>query len=303
MNRLILVGITNNSLMKRCLACGVTFPSKSLCCSACGAEPISIDGFPAYAPDLAHSGGGFKASYFADLAQLEARHFWFKVRNQLIVWAIKTYCPQFRSLLEIGCGTGYVLSGIAEAYPHVKLQGSEIFTAGLAFAAERQPTIDFMQMDGRNIPFVDEFDAIGAFDVLEHIEEDQQVLVQMYKALKHNGIVFITVPQHLWMWSQADSYAHHVRRYTANELRGKVENASFQIIRITSFMSLLLPLMFLSRLRQRQSKTEYDPISELKISGWLNTVFKVIFNLERMIIRFGLSLPVGGSLLLVAKKI
>ena len=289
--------------MKRCLACGVTFPSKSLCCPVCGVEPSNIDGFAAYAPDLAHSGGGFKASYFADLAQLEARHFWFQVRNQLIVWALKAYCPQFRSLLEIGCGTGYVLSGIAEAYPHVKLQGSEIFSAGLAFAAERQPTINFMQMDGRNIPFVDEFDAIGAFDVLEHIEEDEQAIVQMYKALKHSGIVLITVPQHPWMWSPADSYAHHIRRYTAKELRGKVENAGFQIIRITSFMSLLLPLMFISRLRQRQSKTEYDPTAELKISGWLNTIFKVIFNLEQIIIRFGLSLPFGGSLLLVAKKL
>jgi len=289
--------------MKRCLACSVTFPSKSLCCSACGAEPVSIDGFPAYAPDLAHSGGGFKASYFANLAQLEAGHFWFQVRNQLIVWAIKTYCPQFRSFLEIGCGTGYVLSGIAKAYPHVKLQGSEIFSAGLAFAAERQPTINFMQMDGRNIPFVDEFDAIGAFDVLEHIEEDEQVLVQMHKALQPHGMLLITVPQHPWLWSQADSYAHHVRRYTAKELRGKVENAGFQIIRITSFMSLLLPLMFISRLRQRQSKTEYDPTAELKISGWLNTIFKVIFNLEQIIIRFGLSLPFGGSLLLVAKKL
>ena len=289
--------------MKRCLACGVTFPSKNICCSACGAKPIRIDGFPAYAPNLAHSGGGFKASYFGDLAHLEAKHFWFQVRNQLIVWALKTYCSQFQSFLEIGCGTGYVLSGIAEAYPHVKLQGSEIFTAGLAFAAERQPTIDFMQMDGRNIPFVEEFDAIGAFDVLEHIEEDGQVLAQIYKALKQNGTILITVPQHPWMWSQADSYAHHVRRYTAKELKLKVENAGFQIIRITSFMSLLLPLMLLSRLRQQQSKIEYDPTSELKISGWLNTIFKVIFNLERVIIRFGLSLPFGGSLLLIAKKL
>lgn len=289
--------------MKRCLACGATFPAKSLCCSACGAEPIAIDGFPAYAPDLAYSGGGFKISYFADLAQLEAGHFWFQVRNQLIIWAIKRYCSQVRSFLEIGCGTGYVLSGIAKAYPDVKLQGSEIFTAGLAFAAGRQPTIDFMQMDARDIPFVDEFDAIGAFDVLEHIEEDEQVLVQIHKALNPHGILLITVPQHPWLWSQADSYAHHVRRYTAKELRGKVENAGFQIIRITSFMSLLLPLMFFSRMRQRQLKAEYDPTAELKISVWLNTILKTIFRLEQIIIRFGLSLPAGGSLLLVAKKI
>src|SRR2546428_13964527 len=105
------------------------------------------EGFPAYAATLAQAGGGFKAAYFAELAPLETGHFWFRVRNRLIIWALGKYCPGFRCFLEIGCGTGYVLSGIAKAYPGAQLHGSEIFTAGLAFAAARQPSINFMQMD------------------------------------------------------------------------------------------------------------------------------------------------------------
>lgn len=182
--------------MKNCFACGATYPSSNSCCTACRARPNEQEGFTAYAPALAHEGGGFKAKYFADLAGLEAGHFWFRARNRLIIWALGTYCPDFRSFLEIGCGTGYVLSGIAQAYPGAQLHGSEIFTAGLNLAADRRPTINFMQMDARNIPFVDEFDAIGAFDVLEHIEEDEQVLVQMHDALRPGGVILLTVPQH-----------------------------------------------------------------------------------------------------------
>jgi len=80
-----------------------------------------------------------------------------------------------------------VLSGIADEFPDTNLHGSEIFVAGLAFAAARQPAVNFVQVDARNIPFVNEFDVIGAFDVLEHVKEDSEVLSQMYQATRKRG--------------------------------------------------------------------------------------------------------------------
>ena len=237
--------------MKKCLACSAAYPSTSSCCQACGARPESQNGFIAYAPALAQGGAGFEAAYFADLARAEEGFFWFRARNRLIIWALGKYCREFGSFMEIGCGTGYVLSGIAKMYPGRRLHGSEIFTAGLAFAAAREPAVDFMQADARNIPFVGEFDAIGAFDVLEHIEEDEGVLGQMRDALKPRGALLLTVPQHAWLWSPNDDYARHVRRYSVQELHEKVKRAGFEILRSTSFVSLLLPAMFVSRLIKR----------------------------------------------------
>ena len=290
--------------MKRCLTCGGTFPSESSICPGCSAEPCNVDGLTAYAPDLAHAGGGFKADYFADLARLEAGNFWFQSRNKLILWALGKYSPQFRSFLEIGCGTGYVLSGIADTYPDRELHGSEIFTAGLAFAAARQPSINFMQMDARNIPFVEEFEALGAFDVLEHIEEDEQVLGQMHKVLKQDGIILLTVPQHSWLWSSIDEYACHVRRYSAKELHVKVEASGFEILRSTSFVSSLLPAMFASRLLQKKSLTkDTDVTAELRISPWLNYLFTKLLGAEIAMIRSGVDFPLGGSRLVVARKL
>ncbi|HEY8271266.1 MAG TPA: methyltransferase domain-containing protein, partial [Pseudobdellovibrionaceae bacterium] len=233
--------------MKRCLACNAQFKSFLTGCPSCGREPSFVEGFCSYAPQFAQGGGGFKAKYFSDLAQLEAANFWFQARNQFILWAIEKYSPNFQSLLEIGCGTGYVLSGIAKKFPHATLQGSEIFTTGLGFAASRLPATSFIQMDARNIPFKEEFDILGAFDVLEHIQEDEEVLAQMYAALKPQGILLITVPQHAWLWSVMDEYACHVRRYAASELHRKIEVTGFQIIRSTSFVSTLLPAMVVSR--------------------------------------------------------
>lgn len=289
--------------MKKCLTCSATFPTPNFSCPACGSGPEVQGNFLAYAPALAQGGGGFKPAYFADLAPLEDGHFWFRARNRIIVWAIKKYCLEFRSFLEIGCGTGYVLSGIANAYPDARLYGSEIFTSGLAFAAGRQPTINFMQMDGRHIPFVEEFDSIGAFDVLEHIAEDEQVLGQMHDALKPGGVILLTVPQHDWLWSPVDEYACHIRRYSAKEINTKVESAGFEILRSTSFVSSLLPAMVVSRLVQKLSTAKnVDPTAELRISPWLNGLFEKMLDAELAMIRKDINFPAGGSRLVVARK-
>ena len=141
------------------------------------------------------------------------------------------------------------------------------------------------------------------FDVLEHIEEDTEVLTEIYRAPVKGGGIILTVPQHPWLWSQADDYAHHVRRYRAQELKIKIERAGFKITRITSFVSLLLPLMLVSRLSQKRPNQNYSIMSELKISGWLNTTLENFLNLERIMIKFGISFPAGGSLILVARKL
>lgn len=289
--------------MKRCLSCSSTFPSDRRDCPACGSAPPTINGITAYAPELAEASSGFKASYFADIFPLEEGHFWFKSRNRLIVWALEKYCPGFESFLEIGCGTGYVLSGVAKAFPAARLQGSEIFTAGLEFAAGRQPGINFVQLDARNVPFVEEFDVIGSFDVLEHIKEDEQVLAQIYQALKPGGAMLLTVPQHEWLWSPVDDYACHERRYSAAELHRKVRAAGFDIMRSTSFVSSLLPAMFASRMLQRRSSVEdLNPTAELTISPVLNRIFGGLLDTEMAVIRSGINLPAGGSRLIVAGK-
>jgi len=263
-----------------------------------------LDGFDSYAPDFAHDGGGFKSNYFFELARLEEANFWFRSRNQLIMWAIENYCPNFQSLLEIGCGTGYVLSGVSKNFPRSTLYGSEIFIAGLRFAAERLPSAKFMQMDARNIPFENEFDVIGAFDVLEHIKEDEEVLMQMRAALKPDGLMLLTVPQHAWLWSPIDEYAFHVRRYAAAGLHKKIEAAGFRVIRSTSFVTTLLPAMMISRFLQKKvSDKQFDATAELRISPWLNSLFSQFLRTELALIRMGLNLPSGGSRLVVARKV
>jgi len=289
--------------MKRCLNCSRLFENLNWLCPNCGWQPERSGNLLIFSPELAHNSNGFKASSFAPLAALEAKYFWFRVRNALITWALGKYGARVSSFMEIGCGTGFVFQSIARGFPKIRLVGSEIYPEGIAFAAERVEGGEFLQMDARQVPFVAEFDGVGAFDVLEHIEEDETVLQQMYEALKPDGLLLLTVPQHLCLWSAVDEYACHVRRYTVRKLHDKVTHAGFNILRSTSFVTSLLPSMWISRLLQRNKTESFDPLAELRINPVLNRIFEGFLRLELWLIRMGVSFPIGGSRLIAAAKI
>jgi len=264
------------------------------------------NGIPWLAPELVNSESGFDPKLFPALAKIEESNFWFVNRARLIASEISAYFPGARSVLEIGCGTGSVMLALQKVMPHLHLVGSELHPEGLVFARKRLgEDVVLLQMDARKIPARSEFDVVGAFDVIEHIEEDDVVLAGIYDALRPNGGAIITVPQHPWLWSPADETARHVRRYARGELERKLAKAGFTIAHSTSFNSLLLPLMVLSRWCSaiRASHNEKSGVlSELSLSGWRNRVLSSILRAEVTMTEFGVCWPVGGSRLVVAQR-
>lgn len=287
--------------MMFCPYCQHQFGKESSECNSCGFSPVTVEGFTAWAPEMAYGGGGFKRESFTHLAELEASNFWFRARNELILWAMQNYAPNMASFLEIGCGTGFVISGVAQCFPQARIVGSEIFVSGLVHAAQRLPNVELVQMDARRIPYRETFDVVAALDVIEHIEEDELVLEQLFSALRPGGTALISVPQHQWLWSAADDYACHVRRYSAIELHSKLSAAGFEVVRSTSFVSVLLPVMTASRLSNRRS-SGFDPRKEFEIPAVINTTFEKLLAWERSAIRAGVNLPVGGSRFVVATR-
>lgn len=272
-------------------------------CRRCGHGPDRIDGFIAFDPALARCSDGFKPEYFQRLADVEAGNFWFVARNKLIAWVVGRYFPSEKGrFCEIGCGTGYVLAGIAAAMPRWQLSATEIYTDGLSFAADRVRSASFFQLDARRMPFVEEFDVVGTFDVIEHIEQDELVLEGIHRALTDGGGLVMTVPQHRFLWSQQDEHACHVRRYTAREIRQKMARANFEVVFATSFVSLLLPVMYLTRRRARLPDAEYDLTADLRLPRAINAILSFVMSIERALIKVGVRFPFGGSLLIVARK-
>ena len=265
--------------------------------------PETIDGFESWAPELAKSGSGefFNLDSFRKLAALEDANFWFQARNELILWAMQHYFGKPDRYAEIGCGTGYVLRGVEHVFPDAEIVGTELFVEGLKFAAQRCNRSKLVQLDARDIPYSNQFDVVGIYDVLEHIKDDEIVLKQIQKSLVSGGCVLITVPQHQWLWSSVDEAACHVRRYSAKELANRLETAGFEVVRSTSFVSLLLPMMVAARFVSR-NKPAADASAELSINKHLNWLFRKIMAVEYSLIKLGVNFKFGGSRLLIARK-
>lgn len=291
--------------MKHCIGCQRNFSAAKWRCPHCAYAPDLRDGFLTFAPQLAAQNDDFNPRFFQLMVEVEPTHFWFVSRNHIVGDVLRQHFSAPAQVLEIGCGTGFVLSALRAMFPHGKLSASDVYTEGLAYAARRVPDAFLFQMDARHIPFRAEFDLIGAFDVLEHIEDDEAVLAQLFQACVAGGGVALTVPQHRWLWSRMDDFAHHKRRYTRDELVQKLQRAGFVVEYTTSFISLLLPLMLAARLLRKPAGVEMQDQMEaagLSIGKLTNTVLSMVMVVERALIRLGLRFPVGGSLLVIARK-
>ena len=195
-----------------------------------------------------------------------------------------------------------------DKFINYQLVGSEIHIEGIKFAKERLQKVEFIQLDATKMPFENEYDAIGAFDVLEHIEEDEKVIKEVYKSLKKEGLFFISVPQYQWMWSINDDIAYHKRRYNRNEMKEKLSNNGFEVLYISSFVFMLFPFMYFSRFFKQKNATEITDkvilkeMNELQLNPIINAVFGLFMKIDVLLIKWNLSLPFGGSLITVARK-
>lgn len=305
----------NSQASRCCSKCGVLDPIDATerlwpagwACAACGASPVVRQGIVCLAPELDEVNEGFELHTFDLLAEIEPSHFWFVARNELIEDLVRTYAAHAGRVLEIGCGTGFVLEALKRALPKATIAGSELHSRGLKHARLRhQHGLELLQMDARQSGLSGALDLVGAFDVLEHIPEDEAVLAEIYRMLRPGGRLIATVPQHPALWSQSDDVAHHQRRYKIGELSTKAKAAGFRIVYTTSFVVLLLPLMAASRLLSmvKGGKADHDEVleAEFRLSPSVNAALLKVCRIEYSLRRLGLWMPFGGSQVMIAER-
>lgn len=286
--------------MKVCVACRGSFESEAWRCPRCGHDP-PLNRYRRLSAPLPELEEGFDPAEFTAVAAAEAASFWAEARNELIAWALQAYFPNAGSLLEVGCGSGIVLAVLRRHFPRLRLVGGDPYGLALELAHDRVGDVELLQLDGRDLPFEREFDTVAVLDVLEHIDEDERVLDEIHRALRPSAGLLVAVPQHPRLWSAADEWNLHRRRYRRAELVTKIERAGFEILRVTSFVSLLLPAMAVARLAQRD-RSRFDPCAEMRPPRALEAICRGSLRLELGLVKRGVSFPAGGSLFVVARR-
>jgi len=276
---------------------------KGYICQSCGSIYTKENGIYLFHDSEDQTEKFFPEETFSNLYNLENNNFWFKVRNKIIKFYILKYLPNKEiKILDIGCGTGFVSYNIKNMGYSVDCL--DIFLEAIKFCMKRNAGNDYYIVNLYSMPFIRHYDLICAFDVIEHIDDDCKVLKNIHSALKKDGQLLITVPANKKLWSKIDIYSGHKRRYSKEELRKKTEDAGFEIIRVSYFMTLLFPFIYISRLRYKNindSNKNANSFNELSINHVLNIVFYFIFNIESYLIKY-INLPFGSSLICIARK-
>jgi SAM-dependent methyltransferase len=258
--------------------------------------------------------GGYDSAWFDVLAKVEERHFWFRARNNLIAAAVGQVTEgrgTHLRVLEVGCGNGNVLRVLKQLCPDGVVVGLDLFEEGLNHARERCDCV-LVPGDILEAPFADgSFDLIGMFDVLEHLPDDLKALRALHALLAPGGAVVLTVPACASLWSYFDEIGGHYRRYSAGELVQKLVETGFEVSYQTYFMFTIFPLVWAARCWRanrpgsRSSKAA-DPYAramrELQIRPGVNELLMRLLSWETWWIRHRRRLPIGTSLLAVARK-
>lgn len=236
--------------------------------------------------------------------QLEENSFWFNHRNNLLISIINKFCKN-KVFFDVGGGNGFVSKGVQDSGMETVLIEPGIEGC---LNAQKRGVNNIICSTLSGVGFAqDSLDAVGLFDVVEHIEDDLSFLKDCNQFLKPEGYIFITVPAYNLLWSHDDIYAGHFKRYTLNSLQSLLEKSGFKIIYKTYIFSFLPLPIFLSRTLPSKIR-KYRPIELSKSQGehnkkglqskilnfFLKKELQKIINLEMI--------PFGSTCLIVAQK-
>src|SRR5690349_15378705 len=228
----------------------------------------------------------------------DERHWWYRGRRHVLRAAIERLplAPGAR-LLDAGCGSGRMLDELAR---YGRVTGVDISSEAVAASRARGHHVVRAAIEA--LPFADgTFDLVTCLDVIEHTPDDRATLAELRRVTRPGGLLVATVPAYQSLWSWHDVVNRHFRRYDSASLRAAARAAGWDVVRDTHFNGLLLAPAAAVRLAQRRRRAH--PRSDLELTpAALDGLLELPLRLEARLLRAGLRLPAGLSLLAVLRR-
>jgi SAM-dependent methyltransferase len=232
------------------------------------------------------------------LRQAEDRMWWFAAIHANLLMLYHRLSSRGR-LLDAGCGTGRLLARLSEAFPDCQAIGLDANETACRWAAEKSARpVCAGSVD--TLPFADAaFATIVSVDVLCHRGVDEtRALAQFHRCLAAGGILILNLPAYRWLMSRHDAAVYNARRYTRREIVALLRGAGFRPIFASYWNMILFPVMVATRkLLPSGSGSDVRPQPAI-----VEAVCRAATALERGLLRAGIRLPFGGSVLAVATK-
>lgn len=233
---------------------------------------------------------------------LEENHWWYITLHNLVDY----YVSKFTSgrtirILDAGCGTGRMLQ-ILKEHSFVQGEGIDFSEQAIHFSKMRGLEQVLVQDLTTWNPLPEKYDIIISLDVLCSVDRDLEVLKKFEKALKPGGILILNLPAFSVLRRNHDELVWSKRRYSKNQTKNNLENFGFKITRIGYRLPYLFFILLSKKIIEKIFKIKPKE-SDLKNSSRLiNNIFKKLGTIENILFTKGISLPIGSSLFVVARK-
>ena len=235
------------------------------------------------------------------MQKLEKHHWWFTARRKILKSLLQKNLKSpitSTKILEIGCGTGGNLS-MLKTFGEVT--GADMSSLARKIAKDTTNVNITNARLPNHVPFdCHSFNLICMFDVLEHIEEDEDSLKALSPLLKEKGKIILTVPAYQWLYSSHDKSLHHKRRYRLKQLVTLCQSAGFNVEEKSYFNTLLFPLAISFRAFDKLIGNKQSSGVNLPPNN-INQLLGKIFSFEAKILRY-ISLPFGLSIYIILSK-
>lgn len=242
---------------------------------------------------------------YGRMFELEDRYWWFVGRRRLALRLLdrclrvagKQAGGEPPVLLDVGCGTGVVLTELQGRGDPIGLDMSPL---ALQFC-RRRGLAKLVRGDGTAMPIrTGACSVIVGLDVFEHIADDAQAFREAFRALAPGGVLVLSVPAFQSLWGPHDIALMHFRRYTRRDLRARLVRAGFRVERLSYSVFFLFPIVVIVRFFEKRKKGPAKA-SLVALPRWMNALLIGIQSVEAgLIARVGL--PWGSSLIAVVRK-
>ena len=225
---------------------------------------------------------------------------YFRALNRRAVhWLGRMLTPGPVCLLDAGCGTGGFIRHLQASRPEWEPTGLDFSARACEFARSRTAA-RIVEGSITALPFGDnEFDAVVSLDVVCQVADGARALREFARCTRPGGAVLVNVPAFRWLWSYHDDTCETKHRYTRPELRTLFAAAGLEVIFATYTNMLTLPLVVARRKIFRPA----SPTSDVQLyPAPIEWMFTGLARVEHLWTNLGLSLPVGSSVFVVARR-
>ncbi|MBV8553451.1 MAG: glycosyltransferase [Acidobacteriaceae bacterium] len=191
-------------------------------------------------------------------------------------WMADTIGPWIvGEVLELGAGIGnltVLLSSGRHRYIATDTHKEHLYE--LRSRVDHRPNVELAVCDFSDPADAERFresaDTVVCLNVLEHVADDLAGLENIHACLRPGGTAIILVPQGPQAFGSMDEVLEHKRRYTVEELKGKMAAAGFQVEQITFFNRATWPGWYLnSRILRRRTLSRLQlRVFDLLVPVW-----------------------------------